>query len=147
MKAKLTNPRFQASPILCTVSHRAGGMQVGEVLIVHVFLYYGTYDYYNSDYVFPSSEPKFLKRQRPYHPNLFFYPNTWRSFLNSCLNKGSYGWVVVVFFKQFLNCLDTSEKRKKRTDNEITFATYQPTGFVTHSNNCSVPPCRFLCIF
>lgn len=38
MKAKLTNPASKASPILCTVQYRAGGMQVGEIPIVHIIL-------------------------------------------------------------------------------------------------------------
>ena len=51
--------------------------------------------------------------------------------------------------KQSLNCLDTSEKREKRTDNEIItlFATYQPTGFVTRLEQIVPVPCLDFCIF
>lgn len=114
-----------------------------------LFLYYGTYDYYNSLIMYSLHQILNSLRAETMSSKFIFLPSAHRWSSIHVWIKDHMGGLFFFLKKQFLNCLDTSEKRKKRTDNEIItlFATYQPTGFVTSLEQIVPVPCLDFCIF
>lgn len=123
------------------------GCRLERYPLYTLFLYYGTYDYYNSLIMYSLHQSLNSLRAETISSQFIFLPPAHRrSSIHVWIKDHMGGGGCFFFFKQFLNCLDTSEKRKKRTDNEIITFCHIPAHRICHQPraNCSSSLLRFL---